>query len=180
MEKDRKRLRELLLSKSIIHGEFTLTSGMKSSYYVDGKMTTFDPEGAYLIGRLMLDEVNKLPNKIDSAGGPVIGADPIVTAIGIAAHLQKKPLRLFVVRKKTKTHGMQKCIEGNFQKGDRVVIVEDVITTGGSILQAIEAVEESSGTVEAVMVVVDRKQGGRENIQQNGYRFISLFSIDEL
>ena len=180
MEKERKRLLEIIRTKSVKYGDFTLVSGRKSSYYIDGKMTSFDPEGAYLTGRLMLEEIRKLPGKVDSAGGPVIGADPIVTGIGIAGHLQNDHIRVFVVRKKTKEHGMQKLIEGNFQKGDRVVIVEDVITTGGSIFQAIEAVEESGGTVEAVIVVVDRQQGGRENMQKRGYNFLSLFRIDDI
>lgn len=180
MEKERERLREIIRSKSIKYGDFTLVSGKKSTYYIDGKMTSFDPEGAYLTGRLMLEKIRKLPGKVDSAGGPTIGADPIVTGIGIAAHLHNDPIRVFVVRKKTKEHGMQKLIEGNFQKGDRVVIVEDVITTGGSIFQAIEAVEESGGTIEAVIVVVDRQQGGKENMQKRGYKFLSLFRIDDI
>ena len=180
MEEERLRLREIIRSKSIKYGDFTLVSGKKSSYYIDGKMTSFDPEGAYLTGRLMLEEIRKLPGKVDSAGGPTMGADPIVAGIGIVSHLQNDPIRLFAVRKKSKEHGMQKLIEGNFKKGDRVVIVEDVITTGGSIFQAIEAVEESGGTVEAVIVVVDRQQGGKENMQKRGYKFISLFQIDDI
>ena len=176
----RQKLKEILQTKSITHGDFTLASGLKSSYYIDGKMTTFDAEGAYLVGILMLEEIRKLNLQIDSVGGPTMGADPIVTGVGIASHLQSNPLRIFAVRKETKGHGAQKLIEGNFKEGDRVVIVEDVITTGGSILQSIEAVENSKGTVEAVIVVVDRMQGGKENMEKKGYRFNSLFEINEL
>jgi len=176
----RQRLKEILQTNSITHGNFTLASGLKSSYYIDGKMTTFDAEGAYLVGLMMIDEIKKLDLKIDSVGGPTMGADPIVTGVGIASHLQSEPLRIFAVRKETKEHGAQKMIEGNFKEGDKVVIVEDVITTGGSIFQAIKAVEDSKGTVEAVIVIVDRMQGGKENMEEKGYKFRSLFEINEL
>ncbi|MFC1477551.1 orotate phosphoribosyltransferase [candidate division KSB1 bacterium] len=180
MEKERQRLLEVLRERSVAYGDFTLASGLKSKYYVDGKMTTFDGEGALLIGKVMLHMIKDLPGPIDSAGGPTMGADPIVAGIGVAAHLQGDSIRCFAVRKKTKEHGRQKLIEGNFKKGDRVVIVEDVITTGGSIFQAIEAVESEGGTIEAVFVIVDRLQGGRENLAEKGYALHSLFTIDEI
>ncbi|MFC1557518.1 orotate phosphoribosyltransferase [candidate division KSB1 bacterium] len=180
MSKDKQRLLEIIREKSVAYGEFTLVSGMKSNYYIDGKMTTFDPEGASEVGKLMLKTIKSLPRKVDSVGGPTMGADPIVTAVGIEAFRQKDSFRCFAVRKKTKEHGRQKLIEGNFIKGDRVVIVEDVITTGGSIFQSIDAVEESGGAVEAVIVVVDRMQGGKENLAEKGYTLFSLFTIDEI
>jgi len=180
VENERSRFLEILRKQSVVYGDFTLTSGLKSHYYIDGKLTTFDPEGAYLLGRLMFSRIRQLPEAVNSIGGPAIGADPIVTAIGIASFHRNDPLRCFTVRKKTKTHGRQKLIEGNFRKGDRVVIVEDVITTGGSIFQAIDAVEESGGTVAAVFVVVDRLQGGKENLAERGYALQSLFTIDEV
>ncbi len=179
MDGVRNRLKELILERSLKFGNFTLASGKKSNYYMDGKMTSFDPEGAYLIGQLMLQEIQNLSKPIDAVGGPTIGADPIVTGIGIASHLKDNPLRLFVVRKEVKKHGTQKSIEGNFKNGDRVVIVEDVMTTGGSLLNAVEAVEESGGTVKAVLVIVDRQQGGREAIEKRGYTFKALFDIEE-
>ncbi len=180
MSEDRKKLLDVIRTRSVAYGDFTLASGLKSKYYIDGKLTTFDGEGALLVGKLFLKEIRKLPETIDSAGGPTMGADPIVTGIGIAGHMKGDPIRCFAVRKKTKEHGRQKLIEGNFTKGDRVVIAEDVITTGGSIFQAIEAVEESGGTIEAVLVVVDRQQGGRENLAEKGYPLISLFTVDEI
>jgi len=179
LEKMRRRLKDLIREKSLIFGDFTLSSGKKSTYYIDGKMSSFDSEGAYLIGQLMFDEIQKMPVKIDSVGGPTIGADPIVTGIGITAHLKKTNLRLFVVRKDYKKHGMQKSIEGNFKEGDRVVIVEDVMTTGGSLLRAVDTVEESGGIVEAVMVIVDRQQGGKETIEKRGYKYKTLFEISD-
>lgn len=180
VDRDKQRLLQILRKRSVAYGEFTLASGLKSHYYVDGKMTTFDPEGALLLGRILYREIRGLPVAVDAVGGPTMGADPLVTAVGIASHLENDPIRCFAVRKKTKAHGRQKLIEGNFQKGDRVVIVEDVITTGGSIFQAIEAVEQSGGTVEAVYVVVDRNQGGRENLAEKGYTLRAVFNIDEV
>ncbi len=179
MEDMRRCLKDLIREKSLIIGDFTLSSGKKSTYYIDGKMTSFDSEGAFLIGQLMFDEIAKLPVKIDSVGGPTIGADPLVTGIGITAYLNKKSLGLFVVRKDSKKHGTQKSIEGNFKNGDRVVIVEDVMTTGRSLLRAVDAVEESGGIVEAVVVVVDRQQGGKEAIEKRGYTYKALFEIGE-
>ena len=180
MSKERTRLQEILSTQSILYGDFVLVSGLRSTYYIDGKMTSFDGEGAYLIGQLMLDEINGFQTHIDAVGGPTMGADPLVTGIGIAAFLRKQPMRIFVVRQKLKDHGTQKLIEGNFKKGDHVVIVEDVITTGGSIFNTITAVEEAGGAVEGVIVVVDRLQGGGQTIKEKGYRFKALFTINDL
>ncbi len=180
MEDKRLKLLEVLRKNSIAYGDFTLASGMKSTYYIDGKMTTFDGEGALLVGEVILDMVRGIGKDIDSVGGPTMGADPIAAAVGIAGHLKNDPIRIFAVRKKTKEHGRQKLVEGNFKEGDKVVIVEDVITTGGSIFQAIEAVEESGGTIEGVIVVVDRQQGGEQNLNDKGYTLHSIFKIDEV
>ncbi|MFC1563903.1 orotate phosphoribosyltransferase [candidate division KSB1 bacterium] len=180
MEDKRTKLLKVLRERSIAYGDFTLASGLKSTYYIDGKMTTFDPEGAYFVGEVILDMIRDLPVEVDSVGGPTMGADPIAAAVGIASHIRNKPVRIFAVRKKTKDHGRQKLIEGNFQEGDNVIIVEDVITTGGSIFQAIEAVEESGGKIMGVIVVVDRQQGGEENLIEKGYTLHSVFKIDEV
>jgi len=174
----REELLRILKEKSILRGEFTLASGAKSSFYIDGKRTTFDPDGAYHLGHLLMDEIEKLPSKVDAVGGMSIGADPIVTAVGLAARERGYPLRIFVTRKSVKDHGTQKLIEGNFRSGDRVVVVEDVMTTGGSTLQTIEAVRQAGGTVVAALVIVDREQGGRENLLREGVELISLYSID--
>jgi len=174
----REELLRILKEKSILRGEFTLASGAKSNFYIDGKRTTFDPDGAYHVGQLFVDEIEKLPTKVDAVGGMSIGADPIVTAVGLAARERGYPLRIFVTRKTVKDHGTQKSIEGDFHAGDRVVMVEDVMTTGGSTLQAIEVVRQAGGTVVGALVIVDREQGGRENLLREGVQLISLFSID--
>jgi orotate phosphoribosyltransferase len=174
----REELLKILQEKSVLRGEFILASGAKSNFYIDGKRTTFDPDGAYHVGHLLMDEIEKLPEKIDAVGGMSIGADPIVTAVGLAARERGYPLRIFVTRKAVKDHGTQKTIEGNFQAGDKVVMVEDVMTTGGSTLQAVELVRQAGGKVVAALVIVDREKGGGENLQREGIPLISLFSIN--
>ena len=131
---DKERLLQIIKEKSLLRGDFVLASGKRSTYYIDGKKTTFDPEGAYLTGHLLLDEIEKLDTQVDAVGGMSIGADPIVTAVGLAARERGIPLRVFITRKKAKDHGTQKTIEGNFLSGDNVVMVEDVMTTAGSTL----------------------------------------------
>jgi orotate phosphoribosyltransferase len=173
----KEELLRILREKSILRGEFILASGAKSNFYIDGKKTTFDPDGAYHVGQLLMDEIEKLPVKIDAVGGMSIGADPIVTAVGLAARERGYPLRIFVTRKAVKDHGTQKTIEGNFLPGDKVVMVEDVMTTGGSTLQAVDLVRQAGGEVVAALVIVDREKGGRENLQKLDIPLISIFSI---
>ena len=173
----KEELLRILKEKSVLRGEFILASGAKSDFYVDGKRTTFDPDGAYHVGHLFMDEIEKLPTRVDAVGGMSIGADPIVIAVGLAARERGYPLRVFVTRKSVKDHGTQKTIEGNFQEGDKVVMVEDVMTTGGSTLQAIDFVRQAGGEVVAALVIVDREKGAMENLRKEGIPMISLFSI---
>src|SRR5438874_2569806 len=163
----KEQLRSLLQEKSIYRGEFTLASGAKSDFYVDARLTSFDPRGALLIGevgwQIVKETANKLGRRVDAIGGLTLGADPIALSIGVTAyrdHPAAAP-QVFTVRKAVKEHGRQKRIEGNFSAGNSVVVVEDVITTGGSALQAIDAVEEAGGTVAFVLALVDREEGGR-------------------
>src|SRR5947208_11639000 len=161
----KEQLRALLQEKSICHGEFTLASGAKSDFYVDARVTTLDPRGACLIGEvgweLVKKTASKLGKRVDAIGGLTLGADPVALSIGIAAQRQdpSSSLQVFTVRKVAKEHGRQKRIEGNFSSGDSVVVVEDVITTGGSAIQAIDAIEETGGNVAFVLVPVDRAEG---------------------
>jgi orotate phosphoribosyltransferase len=176
----KEKLLQILKEKSLLRGDFVLASGARSTYYIDGKKTTFDPEGAYYVGQLLLDEIQKLNVKVDAVGGMSVGADPIVISIGLSARERGIPLRVFVTRKAVKDHGTKKLIEGNFQAGDKVVLVEDVMTTGGSTLQAVEIVRQAGGEVAAALVIVDREQGGRKNLQEVGIPLISIFSINEV
>jgi orotate phosphoribosyltransferase len=173
------RLREILLKKSVVLGrEFILASGKASNFYVDARITTLDPEGATLCGRIFLRMLDKFT--VNSVGGYSIGADPIVTAIAVVSHLENRPLPAFIIRKEEKTHGTRKMIEGNFHSGDRVALFDDVITSGGSIIKGAKQVESEGGRVEVIMAVLDREEGGREMIESNGYKFLSIFTKKDL
>jgi orotate phosphoribosyltransferase len=173
------RLREILLKKSVVSGrEFVLASGKTSNFYCDARVTTLDPEGATLCGRIFLQMLGGFA--VDAVGGYSIGADPIVTAIAVVSHLEKRPLQAFIIRKEEKTHGTRKMIEGNFHAGDRVALFDDVITSGGSIIKGARQVESEGGRVEVIMAVLDREEGGRESIESHGYRFMSIFTKKDL
>jgi orotate phosphoribosyltransferase len=174
------QLVHLLATRSARHGQFTLASGVQSSLYIDARVTTMSPEGLTIIGPLGLEALQQSHWKPDSIGGLTLGADPISYAIAYASALAKTPLRAFTVRKQAKTHGTGKLIEGPFSPTDRVAIVEDVITTGGSTLQAIEAVAAAGATVAGVIALVDREEGGRSRIEEAGYQVIVLVTATEI
>ena len=182
----KEQLRALLQNKSVFHGEFTLASGAKSNFYVDARVTTLDPRGACLIGdvgwALLKQTAATLNKNVNAIGGLTLGADPIALSIGIAAQRENSstPLQVFTVRKAVKEHGRQKRIEGNFSPGNSVVIVDDVITTGASTIQAINSIEEAGGHVAFVLVLLDRQEGGRENIEQLGHNVVSIFTRADL
>lgn len=179
-------LRQLLQTKSIFRGDFTLASGAKSTYYIDCKLTTYDPRGIWLVGQLMhsLIRAQEAAGKrqIDAVGGLTMGADPLALAISMfsASVPDPKPLTAFAVRKTPKSHGQTKLIEGNFQPGDTVVVLDDVVTRGESTITAINAVLKERGNIAFVAVLVDRQEGGREKIEAMGYRVFSVFNRTEL
>jgi len=185
-DSDRSELRAILLSKSVKTGDFTLASGAKSNLYVDCRVTTLDSRGAVLVGKLMhqllRSEEAARAVKINALGGLTLGADPISLATAMTSSLsgEAELLRCFVVRKEAKGHGRGRRIEGNFSPGDTVVVVDDVITTGESTLKAIAAVEEEGAKVGFVLVLVDREEGGRQNIESKGYPVAALFKRSEL
>jgi len=182
----RAELLGILRKKSVFHGDFTLSSGAKSKYYVDCRLTTLDARGAWLIGQLMHGLVRREERnrklRIDAVGGLTMGADPIGLATGMISSWAKEAeaLRIFCVRKTPKGHGQTKLIEGNFKKGDTVVVVDDVVTSGNSTITAINAVLQEGGKVAFAAVLVDRQEGGREKIEAMGYPLLSLFQRDEL
>jgi len=173
-------LKQLLTKNSVRRGSFILASGKSSSIYVDARLTTMSPEGLVLIGSLGLEYIDAQKWDPDSVGGLTLGADPITMAISYTSAGRLKPLRGFTVRKEPKAHGTGNLIEGPFRTGDRVVIIEDVITTGKSALQAVDSVEQSGGHIIGVLAVVDREEGGREALQARGYKVASLIRISEL
>jgi orotate phosphoribosyltransferase len=162
------RLVALLAERSARRGTFTLASGRQSSLYIDARLTTMSPEGLTLIGPLALAELQRAGWRLDAVGGLTLGADPIAYAIAYASALAGTPLRAFTVRKEPKAHGTGRQIEGPFRAGDHVAVIEDVITTGGSALRAIDAIEREGGRVSGVLALVDREEGGREAIEARG------------
>lgn len=177
---ERERLRELLLERSVKRGDFVLSSGVRSSYYVDCRTTATSAEGQALIGRLGLAALRATGWKPDAVGGLTMGADPVAYAIAHASWLAGTAVDAFTVRKQPKEHGTAKRIEGNFRAGSRALVIEDVITSGGSALQACDAVEAEGGSVAGVLAIIDREVGGVAAIERRGYPVVSLFRISEL
>lgn len=174
---DKQALQAMVRNKALKFGDFTLASGKKAKYYLDGKQVTLDSTGARLVGEGILDLLgDELPQAV---GGMSIGADPITAAIVTIAGVRGRALSGFMVRKEAKGHGAQRYIEGPVQPGDRVAIVEDVVTTGGSSLQAIERCEQFGLTVTQVVAIIDRMEGGAQAFQARGYPFASLLSIKD-
>jgi orotate phosphoribosyltransferase len=182
----KEELRTLLVQKSVCQGKFILASGATSDFYVDAKLTTLDPRGATLVGRvawqLIKETAAEFRLRVDAVGGLTMGADPIALSIGIAAYADDPATRLqtFTVRKKAKEHGRHKLIEGNFSRENSVVVIEDVITTGGSAIQAIEAIESEQGKVAFILALVDREEGGRAAIEGRGHKVVSIFTRADL
>ncbi len=172
---DREALKELVRDKALKFGDFTLASGKKASYYLDCRQITLDAQGARLVGEGMLELLaGKMPALV---GGMAIGADPITAAILALAGVQGIPLRGVMVRKEPKQHGTGRLVEGPFQPGESVAIVEDVVTTGGSSLLAIEHCEAAGLRIQRVLAIIDRLEGGREAFAARGYELTTLFTI---
>ena len=177
---DKSALIALLAERSAKRGHFTLASGKQSTFYIDARLTTMSPEGLSLIGPLALVALQQTGWNVDAIGGLTLGADPISYAISYASVNSDHPLRAFTVRKEAKTHGTGKLLEGPFRQGDRVAVIEDVITTGGSALQAITAVRAAYGTVVGVLALVDREEGGRQAIERTGLPVITLATATQI
>jgi orotate phosphoribosyltransferase len=172
----RARLARLLLAKSYIEGEVVLTSGKKSDYYFDCKQTALHPEGAFLIGSLFFEMLRD--QDLAGVGGMTLGADPLVTAVSLVSYTQHKPLPGFIVRKTSKGHGTKQFLEGlaNFNTGDRVALLEDVVTTGGTLVTACKRVADAGLTISGVYCVLDREEGGAENLASGGFDLQSIFT----
>jgi orotate phosphoribosyltransferase len=174
------RLRDLLREHSVTHGDFTLASGRRSSFYIDARRTTMSGEGLVVIGALGLARLVARGWAPDLVGGLTLGADPVAYAVAAAARAQGRALDAFTVRKQAKTHGAGKRIEGCFRPGASVVVVEDVITTGQSAAEAIAAVTAEGGRVLGVLAVVDREEGGRATLEGAGHLVDALVTATEL
>jgi orotate phosphoribosyltransferase len=176
----RRQLIELLARRSARRGNFTLASGKQSSFYIDARLTTMSPEGLSRIGPVGLDMIRERGWVPDSVGGLTLGADPVSYAIAYASAAAGPAVRAFTVRKEAKAHGTGKLIEGPFESSDRVVVIEDVITTGGSALKAVDAIRAAGATVLGVLAVVDREEGGREAIEAAGLGVVAIARVSEV
>jgi len=180
------RLLQLLRKNSVFYGDFALSSGGRSNYYIDCRLTTLNPAGAACVGELLFSllraEAARRNVRIDAVGGLTLGADPVSLAIGLASFRADPEhyLQVFTVRKEAKGHGKTKLIEGNFKEGNRVVVVDDVVTKGDSTLRAVEAIRAAGGLVEFAVVLVDRQEGGRQNIESHGLTVLPLFTKADL
>ena len=180
MPEAREELAEIIRTNSLRIGDFVLSSGKKTNFYLDCRLTTLHPRGALLISRLILQKIRQLAIHADAIGGLTLGADPVVASVAVVSELEGAPIRAFIVRKEPKAHGMQRFIEGwDGLPGSRVVVVDDVCTTGDSILKACEKAEEAGYVVAATFCVVDREEGGTQAIASR-YPFYPLFTAREL
>jgi len=176
---DKQQLIELVRQRALKFGDFTLASGKKAKYYLDGKQVTLDSIGAKMIAEGILDLLTQAGPLPKAVGGMAIGADPITAAVITIAGVRGLPLSGILVRKESKGHGTKKYVEGPVSPGDDVAIVEDVVTTGGSSLDAIARVEEFGLKVSRVIAIIDRMEGGRQAFTDRGYRFDSLLTIED-
>jgi orotate phosphoribosyltransferase len=177
---DHDRLLTLLAERSARRGHFTLASGRQSTLYIDARLTTMSPDGLALIGPLALSALQGSGWRVNAVGGLTLGADPVSYAIAYASAVAGTPLRAFTVRKEAKTHGTGRLIEGPFREGDRVAVIEDVITTGGSALRAVEAIRAAGGVPVGVLALVDREEGGREALEGAGLPVLTLARSSEI
>lgn len=175
-KKIKEKLSKILKEKSIIKGNIILKSGRKSPYYIDVKMTSLNRDGVVLSAKLFSTQLEG----IDSVGGPTLGADPFLGAILYECRKNKKSISGFIVRKASKSHGTQKLIEGPLKKGAKTAVLEDVITSGSSVYQAIQTIEKYGAKVVKVLTLVDREEGGAEFLENKGYPVYPVFKKSEL
>jgi len=182
METDIKTLKAQLLAllekEALKRGDFLLSSGKRSNYYLDGRVITLSPEGAYLAASIILELVKD--KKISALGGPTLGADPIVGAVAALSHLKNMPLKTFIVRKAVKAHGAAKQVEGpELAKGSRVILVDDVATSGKALIEAKQALDQLGVTADLALVIVDRCEGAKENLAKEGLSLESIFTVKD-
>ena len=176
----RLRLKEILLEKSYRKGSFTLTSGKTSDFYIDTKQTSLDAEGGFLLGHIIFDMISM--SLTEAVGGMTLGADPIVANVAMASFMRGVPIPAFIVRKEAKGHGTGNYIEGlrNMPIGCNTALIEDVVTTGGTLIKVIDRVKTQGYRVGDIITVVDRREGGKEELAKAGYTLRSIFTKEEL
>ena len=175
-EELKKKLFDLLNKEALKRGGFTLSSGKESSYYLDGRVITLSPQGAYLAASIILDMIGN--RTLDAAGGPTLGADPIVGALAALSYLHNRPIKTFIVRKQAKEHGTQRQVEGPaLKKGERAILLDDVATTGKAIIEAKKVLDSMGVIAGAAIVIIDRNEGAADNLAAAGLKLESIFKI---
>ncbi len=182
IQRDWERLRQIILKLSYREGTFRLTSGRESDFYIDCKQTTLSSEGAYLCGKLLYNRILQSGITVSGVGGMTLGADPLVTAVSVVSFIEGRPIPAFIIRKEAKGHGTGSWIEGksNIPLGSRVVIVEDVVTSGGTLIKAIERTREEGFIVAQIIALVDREEGGKEALFDSGHELSALFTRGDI
>jgi orotate phosphoribosyltransferase len=174
----KKRLFEILKTQAFFKGDFTLSSGKKSNYYLDARLVTLSAEGAFLCGK-MIQEIVK-DKKPTAIGGPTLGADPMVGAVGAVSFLQGTPVKTFIIRKEAKGHGKGKMVEGpELKDSDRIVVIDDVATTGKAFIHSIDALAQDGLKPVACVCIIDRQDGAREALAARGVELFSMFTAAE-
>ena len=177
--KERQELLELLTTQAYVKGKVILSSGKESDYYVDARRVTLTAKGAYLCARLILDQVKDDP--YDAIGGPTLGADPMLGAIGVVSLQAGRPVNTFIIRKAPKAHGQQQQVEGpELRKGRRVILIDDVATTGKAFLESLDVLTPMGISVVKAVCVLDRNEGAKQALAQKGVPLVALFSISEI
>ena len=172
----KEKLFNLLNQEALKRGKFVLSSGRQSNYYLDGRVITLNPQGAYLVASIILDMLKG--EVLDAVGGPTLGADPIVGALAVLSYINEQPIKTFIVRKQAKEHGTLQQVEGPALKnGDRVILVDDVATSGKAILEAKQALDKIGVIAQKAIVIVDRNQGAIDNLAKAGIKLESIFKI---
>ena len=179
IQQDREQLLKIILKEAYFREKIILSSGKESDYYIDARRVTLSAAGACLCGRLILDLIKN--DKIDAIGGPTLGADPLVGAIGVLSYQAGKPINTFIIRKAPKPHGKQQQIEGPLLKeGGRVILIDDVATTGKAFLESIDVLAKIHIKVPKAICVVDRREGAKEALAAKGCELVSIFDISEI
>ena len=183
MDNSKERLIQIIRERSFQYSNtpiFKLTSGAVSSFYFNMKKTTQSPEGMHIVGKIVFEKIKELGLCPDAIGGLTLGADPIAYAVAMHSQIVKEPINAFVIRKEPKEHGLRLPVEGDIKAGDHVIIVDDVVTTGGSTIKAINIADEYDLIIDAVIILVDRcEQNGRQNIEQLGYPVYCILNVHD-
>ena len=178
MGKDKDKLFYILKQNAFFKERITLSSGKESDYYIDARRVTLTSEGAYLCATVMLDMIKN--DTCDAIGGPTLGADPIIGALNVLSHQENSPLNTFIIRKSAKAHGRQQQIEGPLiPRGARVILIDDIATTGKALLQSIDVLKENGITAPKAVCIVDRGEGAKEALAQKGCELVSIFTGDD-